>query len=415
MRIAVQLSVCALLAGGCYTPLPSDHPDTTGAGGGSPNAGSQSGTGGTASGRAAGQGSAGTGSMAMGIGGVPNPTSSAGGGGLSGAAGQNVGVGGGGGTGGKGSQVAGGAGGSPGMAGQAARAGTGGTGGKGGQVAGGTGGLRGTGGQAAGAGVGGSSRKGGQASGGSAGSSGPAGHTGGSGGSSGGQGAGGTTASGCGQTQHLCTQTCVENTSVQGCGALCTPCPIPANGAATCDGSRCWAQCNAGFLMCNSTVPTCVDGAWSFEDGTVGGFALLPETSDAANGLSISAVRSVDGTHSLAVSATYDCNHRSIEIFTNPCGQANPIDLRGKTLTFSWYLDGPPLPAGTIEIAASALASGGEMVAVSPSLGHWSSVSVQMMDPSDVSTNGFAFQLYMLPSTCAPWTGTVYFDNFRIK
>jgi hypothetical protein len=60
---------------------------------------------------------------------------------------------------------------------------------------------------------------------------------------------------------HLCGNVCVSNQSVNNCGPTsCQPCPVPANGAATCDGSACGISCDTGFVAQGST---CVGGACS--------------------------------------------------------------------------------------------------------------------------------------------------------
>ena len=51
----------------------------------------------------------------------------------------------------------------------------------------------------------------------------------------------------CDSGAHLCGGACAQDTSVQSCGASCTPCAAPANGSATCDGASCGIACNAGF------------------------------------------------------------------------------------------------------------------------------------------------------------------------
>jgi hypothetical protein len=60
---------------------------------------------------------------------------------------------------------------------------------------------------------------------------------------------------------HRCGDTCVSNTSTQTCGSSCTPCAVPANGSATCNGTSCGIACNSGFtpvgMMCLSCDSSC--------------------------------------------------------------------------------------------------------------------------------------------------------------
>ena len=66
--------------------------------------------------------------------------------------------------------------------------------------------------------------------------------------------------------QHLCGQSCVDNTSVASCGTSCVPCNVPANGNATCNGTTCGISCNANFVPAGtscirSCTPACEAGA----------------------------------------------------------------------------------------------------------------------------------------------------------
>lgn len=69
-------------------------------------------------------------------------------------------------------------------------------------------------------------------------------------------GAAGNPGSECPPGTHGCEGRCVSNDAVASCGSACTPCPVPANGAATCDGTRCGISCGVGFTRCGQH---CVD------------------------------------------------------------------------------------------------------------------------------------------------------------
>lgn len=50
---------------------------------------------------------------------------------------------------------------------------------------------------------------------------------------------------------HLCGSDCVPSTTLDTCGALCTPCPPPPeNASAVCDGIACGFVCSSGFHRC---------------------------------------------------------------------------------------------------------------------------------------------------------------------
>ncbi|MBI5517544.1 MAG: FG-GAP repeat protein [Deltaproteobacteria bacterium] len=56
----------------------------------------------------------------------------------------------------------------------------------------------------------------------------------------------------CAAGQHLCGERCANDMDPSTCGSACTPCAVPFNGAAACDGVRCGIVCNSGFHACGS-------------------------------------------------------------------------------------------------------------------------------------------------------------------
>jgi len=67
----------------------------------------------------------------------------------------------------------------------------------------------------------------------------------------------------CAVGTHDCNGQCLANTSVNSCGSRCDPCPVPANGAPTCNGTACNFTCGGGFRRCGAAcIPAsgcCVD------------------------------------------------------------------------------------------------------------------------------------------------------------
>lgn len=65
---------------------------------------------------------------------------------------------------------------------------------------------------------------------------------------------------------HLCGDDCAPDGAVETCGTRCAPCPAPANGVATCNGTSCAFTCDPGFHRCgescvpNTSVDTCGTG-----------------------------------------------------------------------------------------------------------------------------------------------------------
>lgn len=80
----------------------------------------------------------------------------------------------------------------------------------------------------------------------------------GTGGSAGAGGSGGGGNAACPVGEHLCGLACESNSSLDTCGNTCEPCPSIPGGTATCNGSVCGAQCDAGEKLCNSAcIATC--------------------------------------------------------------------------------------------------------------------------------------------------------------
>jgi hypothetical protein len=54
----------------------------------------------------------------------------------------------------------------------------------------------------------------------------------------------------CSNGEHPCSGNCVSSSDVAHCGASCSPCAAPANGAASCDGTSCSVTCASGYHAC---------------------------------------------------------------------------------------------------------------------------------------------------------------------
>jgi hypothetical protein len=64
---------------------------------------------------------------------------------------------------------------------------------------------------------------------------------------------------GCASGFHVCAGTCVDDTAPATCGSSCTPCPAPANGVASCNGTSCTATCDPGYSTCSTGCCSCGD------------------------------------------------------------------------------------------------------------------------------------------------------------
>ena len=67
------------------------------------------------------------------------------------------------------------------------------------------------------------------------------------------------TGTGCQAGFHLCAGVCVDDTAPATCGTSCTPCPAPANGLASCDGTSCSVSCDPGYVACSTGCCGCGD------------------------------------------------------------------------------------------------------------------------------------------------------------
>jgi hypothetical protein len=76
----------------------------------------------------------------------------------------------------------------------------------------------------------------------------------------------------CGAGSHRCDQSCVSNDSTESCGLSCTPCPSPSGAVATCDGSACGLNCEAG------SEAACRGRALALGLGVIHSCAVLADT-----------------------------------------------------------------------------------------------------------------------------------------
>ena len=102
----------------------------------------------------------------------------------------------------------------------------------------------------------------------------------------------------CSSGEHACNGACVLNNSVNSCGSSCTACPVPANGAATCDGTKCGVTCTTPYVACGSScdvtskpcgncgteTQTCNNGTWSGFSACTGQGVCAPQSTEACDG-----------------------------------------------------------------------------------------------------------------------------------
>jgi hypothetical protein len=64
----------------------------------------------------------------------------------------------------------------------------------------------------------------------------------------------------CAAGQHACDGACVDDASVDHCGAACEPCPADPHGDPVCDGGACGLACDPGALLCEGACAPCPAG-----------------------------------------------------------------------------------------------------------------------------------------------------------
>ena len=70
---------------------------------------------------------------------------------------------------------------------------------------------------------------------------------------------------GCPSQTHNCGQQCVSNSDPDHCGTSCTPCEVPANAVATCDGVECGYRCDEDYSDCNGESEDGCEAETSFD------------------------------------------------------------------------------------------------------------------------------------------------------
>ncbi len=160
---------------------------------------------------------------------------------------------------------------------------------------------------------------------------------------------------------------------------------------------------------------SCAIASWSFEDGTADGFTLDSMPGNAASGIGVSAAHAFDGTQSLSIPSVFNSSRTAFIVNFSPCGQPfTPASVLGQTLTFEIYPEGPAVPPA-LQASVTLLTESSTPTVTIPALtnGTWNKVSVPLTDPGNAALQGWNIEFFMpLGST---WSGTVYFDAFKIQ
>ncbi len=135
----------------------------------------------------------------------------------------------------------------------------------------------------------------------------------------------------------------------------------------------------------------------------------------AASGIGVTTAQAFDGTQSLAIPSVFNCSRTAFILNYSPCGSPfTPASVAGLTLTFEIYPEGPAFPAA-LEASVTLLTQTDTPTFTIPALtsGTWNKVTVPLTDSGNSALEGLNIEFYM---PCgSTWSGTVYFDTFKIQ
>jgi hypothetical protein len=221
----------------------------------------------------------------------------------------------------------------------------------------------------------------------------------------------------CAPSMRRCDDGCFPMNDPKHCGAGCAACREPAGGSATCDGTLCALACSAGYLHCYPGMAgeTCAARTRGFESGTNEGFHFFNSRTGVSdyNVMQVSAVRGHSGARSLAYRMT---DTASFEWVLNLCGDpmGKGFDLRGRTLTFWYYLDTPGPPSAFAHIWAR-VGNTSDVYddVLFPRV--WSRVSMKLADVPDNATDFVALQFTGGSDLADAGQATFFLDDVTIE
>ena len=136
---------------------------------------------------------------------------------------------------------------------------------------------------------------------------------------------------------------------------------------------------------------------------------------DAASSIGVSTAQAFDGTQSLAIPSIFNSLRSGFVVNLTICDSAlTPAAALGQTLTFEIYPEGPAVPSA-LQPTITILTQSTSPTITIPALTNntWNKVTVPLTDAGDAALVGWNIEFYMpLGST---WSGTVYFDAFKIQ
>ena len=236
----------------------------------------------------------------------------------------------------------------------------------------------------------------------------------------------GTDCATCPTGQTSCANGCKDLTrDVLNCGACGNPCPTPqpGTGIAVCSSSTCSISCNAGYLECvPPNTGMCQQGAWDFEDMTLGGWRIVNSPS-AAEKVGISGQvppHSGKYTFGIQINATgfAGAATRIYQVGQGMCLSRGFVKAKYVT---AWMMLAPEDSRQTFGTKSyfgiRIYTDKGEFVATGAPKGYneWFPVSV-LVEANEL--NAIVFEGYFEPTGAAapnPWTGYVWVDDILVE
>jgi hypothetical protein len=169
-----------------------------------------------------------------------------------------------------------------------------------------------------------------------------------------------------------------------------------------CNGGQCGASCRNPDARCSDN--SCSRLLWTFDSGALDGLQSV-------TGHTL-AVRTFDGSAALAIDVV-QLNQGEIS-FSLPICLSGTLNLSAKTLSFRVNFAGGPPTSGELYVGALVTStSTGYVSDISPATGAWVTYS-DMLSKATQSSAARTITI-RIGSTGAPFSGTVWFDDFRIQ
>jgi hypothetical protein len=223
----------------------------------------------------------------------------------------------------------------------------------------------------------------------------------------------------------VCKSVSTDPENCGACGRVCTV-PLVSNyetgpfATATCAGAMCGFTCDAAFMKCPASTPTCQRKLWDFENGTTQGFVQPTDVPNIAHSsLFNSIARAHGGTHSLAVPLD---SGGTFVLNLNLCNLATPyLPTSGRALSLWLYVDGALNSSATNILTAAVwgctdqFCSFASPVSLNPvPVGSWVHVSAPV-SAADAAANPYAEGITLQGELHPSSSTTVYVDDIALQ